>query len=197
MREQRKPQRSRHRQRPPQVRLSNVPELLYARRRQKTLEAQDTRARQRREVVRVSWHDTAPETHVYVTPAARSGALLLQALDGGRRWNAVERHVHEGRDSPGRGSTRGVFESFPVGPARIVDVDVCIDEARKHDVRSKVELAHTCRPLVVLADRSDSSVAHNNRRRAKTLRQNDTLASNQKGHRSGLTLMTTRTDDSD
>ena len=50
-------------------------------------------------------------------------------------------------------------------------MDVCIDEARKHDVRSKVELAHTCRPLVVLADRSDSSVAHNNRRRAKTLRQ--------------------------
>ena len=202
MREQRKPQRSRHRQRLPQVRLCNVPELLYAGRTQKTLEAQDTSACQRREVVRVSWHDTAPETHVYVTPAARSGALLLQPVDGGRWRNAIERHVHEGRDAPGRGSTRGVFESFPIGPAGIVDVDVGIDEARKHDVRSKVDLAHTCRPLAVLAHRGDSSVAHNNRRRAKTLRKNDTLASDDKGHRSSLerlmtTRLTTRTDDRD
>ncbi len=186
MREQRKPQRSRHRQRLPQVRLCNVPELLYARRTQKTLEAQDTCARQRREVVRVSWHDTAPETHVYVTPAARSGALLLQAVDGGRRRNAIERHVHEGRDSPCRGSTRGVLESFPVGPARIVDVDVCVDEARKHDIRSKVDLAHTRQPLAMLAHRRDESIAHNNCRRAKTLRQYDTLASDEKNHRSVL-----------
>ncbi len=97
----------------------------------KHLKPQDASARQRREVVRVSWHDTAPETHVDVTPAARSGALLLQAVDGGRRRNAVERHVHERRDAPGRGSTRGVFESFPVGPSGIVDVDVRIDEARE------------------------------------------------------------------
>ena len=106
---------------------------------QEALEAEHAGARERLEVGGVAGHHAAPETDVDVA-AARGGAPLgLERRDRRRRRNAVERHVDERRDAAGGGGERRRLESFPVGAARIVDVDVRVDEARHDDGTTGVD----------------------------------------------------------
>src|SRR5260221_11274115 len=62
----------------------------------------------------ISRNDAAPEADVDVTLASRSGALLLERGDRGRRGNAVERHVDNRRHASGRGRARGGVEALPL-----------------------------------------------------------------------------------
>ena len=97
----------------------------------------------------IARHDAAPESDVDVAPAARRGALRLQASDGCRRRNAVERHVDDRRHAAGGRGARRVLEAFPLGSARLVDVHVGVDEAGQHDVCAGVQLRHACRAVDV------------------------------------------------
>ncbi len=46
------------------------------------------------------------------------------------RWMTVERHVAHGRDPAGRRGSCAGDKAFPIGPARLVEVDVAVDHAR-------------------------------------------------------------------
>jgi hypothetical protein len=116
------------RQREPQVRFADVAELVHARRGEEALESADAGVGQRVELAGVAGHHTAPEFHVHGC-GARRVPLPLQGADVGRRRHAVQRHVHNRGDAARGGRGRRRFESFPLGPSRIVDVDVGVDEA--------------------------------------------------------------------
>ena len=88
----------------------------------------------------VARHDAAPERDVDVTLAARRRPLRLERRRGRRRGHAVERHVDDRRDAAGRGRARRGIEPFPVGAARLVDVDVRVDDARRDDEIAGVDV---------------------------------------------------------
>ena len=115
-------------------------------------------------------------TSTWQRPAA-APRFASSPSHGRRRRNAVERHVDERRHAAGGGRARRVLEAFPLGAARIVDVDVRVDEAREHDERTGVD-ARARRPARrrVLADRGDPAVAHVDRGRPNAVRQHDPLA---------------------
>ena len=100
---------------------------------EKALEAEHAGSRERLELAGVARHDAAPEPDVDLTAPAPRRALRVERRDRRRGRDAVERHVDERRDAAGRGRARRRVESFPFGPARLVDVHVRVDEAGHHD----------------------------------------------------------------
>jgi hypothetical protein len=59
----------------------------------------------------------------------RSPPFQFEILHGRRRRNRVERHIDHGTDPSRRGGLGTGGEPFPVGSARLVEVDVSADEA--------------------------------------------------------------------
>ncbi len=106
---------------------------------EKALEAAHARLREPGELALVARHDAAPESDIDThCPSPR--ALLFQAAYRGGRGHAVERHVDERRHAAGCGRARRGREAFPVGAARLVEVDVRVDDARQdHEVADVVE----------------------------------------------------------
>jgi hypothetical protein len=109
-------------------------ELVHARVHQEALHAEDARLVQAPQVADVAGHRAAPEAHVDVALAVRRRALDLQGGDVDGRRQAVERHVDDRRDAPGRGGTGRRGEALPLGAARLVDVDVGVDEPGQQDL---------------------------------------------------------------
>jgi len=94
-------------------------------------EAAYTGGSERLNIVFVVAHYAAPARPVHRALAACGGALVLQAGDGARCRQAVERHVHQhGVAAGGRGASGGE-KTFPLGAPRIIDVHVRIHQARQ------------------------------------------------------------------
>ena len=80
-----------------------------------------------------------PEAHVDAHPAPGPRALNLQGRPADRHRHAVQRHVHQRGDSAGSHHPGGALEVLPLGVARVLQVDVGVDQARDQDlVRSQV-----------------------------------------------------------
>src|SRR6185295_14841704 len=124
----------------------------------------------------IAWHHSAPEADIDVHPFARRLDLGAQGLARGRGRNAVERHVHERRHaSSGRGP-RGGRESFPLGPARLVDVNVRIHDPRHDDRVTEIEPRPSRFDLIRGAETLDFSLTEVHRSLAYTLGRHHSLA---------------------
>ena len=108
-------------------------EVVDPRWHQKTLEAANARLDELFEVRGVARHDAAPERDVDVTLPVRRGPLGLERRRRRRRRHAVQRHVDDRGYATGRGRPRRGVEALPIGAARLVDVDMGVDDARRHD----------------------------------------------------------------
>ena len=97
------------------------------------LEAQDTSVMQRRKVGEVRRDRPAPEADVDVALALGRLALGFKRIERHRGRDAVEWHVHERGDAPGRGGAGCRQEAFPFGVAGLADMDVQVDKARHQD----------------------------------------------------------------
>src|SRR5580765_3065307 len=151
-------------------------EFVDPRRHQKTLEAANARLDELFEVRGVARHDAAPERDVYMTLPARCGSLGLERCRGRRRRHAVQRHVDDRRDATGRRRPRRGVEPLPIGAARLVDMDMGVNDARRDDeVAGVVAIVHIA-PVFVRSDASDRSVLDVDRGRADTIRQDDSAA---------------------
>ena len=76
----------------------------------------------------VAGDGAAPEAHI--SPATAGGGLLeAQRAGGGRGRQAIERHVDQRRHPALGGGPGCAGEALPLGAARLVDVDVGVDEA--------------------------------------------------------------------
>ena len=64
-----------------------------------------------------------------------------------RHRRGVERHVDDGGDAARRGRARRGVEAFPLGAARLVDVDVRVDQPRRDDQIADVDHVRQRHPL--------------------------------------------------
>ena len=85
--------------------------------------------------------------------------LRLERLDRRHGRHAVQRHLDDGRDTAGGGGTRGGVEALPLGPARLVDVHVCVDHARHHHQVRRIVQRTALGQIVEGGDGRDRAVA--------------------------------------
>ncbi len=93
------------------------------------LEPEDAGVVQRGLVGRVGRDRAAPEADVHGALPGRGLSLGVERRDIDCRRDRVQRHVYDRRDAAGCRCGRRRGEAFPVGPARLIDVDVGVDEA--------------------------------------------------------------------
>ena len=113
-----------------QICFADVLELVDARGRQEALEAEDAAPGERRERRRVARDHAAPEPDVDMAAPARGARLASKpatVVVAGMLLSGMSTSVVT---PPAAAARVAVLEAFPVGPARIVDVDVGVDEAR-------------------------------------------------------------------
>src|SRR5580700_7105875 len=94
---------------------------------EKTLEAGNTGGGERFNVVLIVADDSAPSQPVDAAFSLR-GLALCGERGHCRGWRqTVERHVDQSCVTSGCGGTRGGCETFPLGAAGLVDVDMRVD----------------------------------------------------------------------
>ena len=49
-----------------------------------------------------------------------------------------QRHVDDSGDSSSSGGARGALEALPLGPSRLIDVHVAVDQAGHHQQTAKI-----------------------------------------------------------
>jgi hypothetical protein len=166
------------RQRLAQVMLVDARKFVDARRRQKTFEAADARVDEGVEVAGVAGDDAAPESDVDVASRVRRRALRLQRIDGRRGRHAVERHVDDRRHAARRRGPRRGVEAFPGRASGLVDVDVGVDDAGRHDEIARVVKVGSAGHVAVLRDAADSASFDVDRRGFHAVGHDDAAASN-------------------
>ena len=127
------------RQGSPQIGFIDRWKFVDTRRHQKALEPANAGGDQCVELAVITGHDAAPEPDVDVTLPSRRRALRVESSDARRRRHAVQRHVDDRRHAARRRGARRRIEAFPLGAPRLVDVDVCVDDARRDDEVAGVE----------------------------------------------------------
>jgi hypothetical protein len=66
--------------------------------------------------------NAAPECYICPALLMRRTTFGRKVLHRGRRWDRVERHVHDGGYAPGRSRTSARPKALPVRPPRLVKV---------------------------------------------------------------------------
>jgi hypothetical protein len=96
-------------------------------------------------------------------------------LDGGRGWNAVERHVDEQRISTCGARACGSAKAFPLSSTGLVDVHVGIDQAGKYSEIFEIESLGCGRYFVARNHVYDSVVIDEQSKRASGCGKNDSI----------------------
>src|SRR5215469_1577204 len=108
--------------------------------REEAFEAEYACLVERFEAAQVAGNDAAPEAHVDVALPVGCASLDGERFSSDGCRDAVERHVHQGRDAAGRGGPCRRREALPLGVARLAQVNMGVDEARQHDdVRTQLK----------------------------------------------------------
>jgi hypothetical protein len=169
-----------------QVGLGNLGKLFDTRRHQEALEAEDTGVVKGCDLGEIAGHQPAEEADVDGTPGRGGLALPCQRLDAHGRRDAVEGHVEEGGDSPGRRGLRGGGESLPLRPAGLVDVHVRVDEAGEDGQAPGFDDVGAGSQVVEGGDRGDPPSGNVNRGRSQGAgRHHPTAADHELDGRSG------------
>ena len=154
-----------------QVGFCDVGEFIYAGVDQKTFEADHARIPELRQFSRITGHHSTPKRSVDHQLAARGRQLCMQSIESGCGGYRVERHVHDRGHTPGRSRARRSRKTFPLSPARLVDMHVAVDEARHHDrVFAGFDNLATRRSLCKSSEGADSPRADMNGRRGHSTR---------------------------
>ena len=133
---------------------------------QEALEAEHPGLVQRRQVGEVVGHGTAPEAHVDERLPFGHRPLEVQGGQGRRRRHRVERHVQDRGHATSRGRPGRGREALPLGPARLVDVHVGVDQPRQqYLVVAERHHGRDRRHAVVRRHRGDQSARHRDARR--------------------------------
>jgi len=136
-------------------------EVLRARIREEAFEAEYACLVERFEAAQVPGNDAAPEAHVDVALPVGRAPLDGERSSGDGCRDAIERHVHQGRDAAGRGGPGRRREALPLGVARLAQVNMGVDEARQHDdVRTQVEHRPRRGRTVHRPDSLDAAIAY-------------------------------------
>lgn len=105
---------------------------------EEALEATDTMLNERLELGGISRDDTPIEADI--DPAFTLGSLdlLLEASDGGSGRDGIQGHIHDGGDTTKGRSLGSSIETLPFCPARLIEMDMGIDQTREENMRGIV-----------------------------------------------------------
>src|SRR5437016_3491573 len=103
------------------------------------LEPHDAAPGERRQLREVLGNHPAPEAKVDECLLGRDGDLRIEGRDGRGRWMGVERHLEDRGNAAARRTARPRLPSLPLGAARLVEVDVRINDAGEHDEAARVD----------------------------------------------------------
>src|ERR1700723_170916 len=117
----------------PKIGLGNLREFLDAARHEKAFEAKHAAFPQRPKFADISGNDAAPKADVHPKFSCCRCQFFAECRCGRRCGNAVERHFDQSYDSASRSSTSGRRKTFPFRAARLVDVDVGVDDSPHHN----------------------------------------------------------------
>ena len=91
------------------------------------------------EVVEVVGNEAAPQAEIDEGFLRRDRELLIKGCGSRRRGMGVEGHLEHGRHAPGGRTARTGLPTFPIVTARLIEVDVRVDDTRKHHQISRVD----------------------------------------------------------
>jgi hypothetical protein len=122
-----------------EIALGDVLELVDTRGHEEALEPAHAGRGERLELACVPRHHAAPELHAHRALPACGLALRRERRGGRGRGDAVERHVDERRHAAReRGACRG-GETLPLCSARLVHVNVGVDEPRQQRPHAQLD----------------------------------------------------------
>src|SRR5262245_45185120 len=103
MRQQKRAVRGKMMQRFAQIDFRDIRKFIDSGRNEETLEAEDSFRDKRTDFFRISRNNAAPKSCIDPTLSGCGLDFRTKGVNSRRRWNAVERHVDDGRDSACRG----------------------------------------------------------------------------------------------
>ena len=118
-------------QSPSQLLLGDHGETIDPRMDQKALESTHARGGERFDIALIVVNHAAPRRPVDAASALRRRALGLKRSDGSCCRKTIQRHIDQQRESACRRGPGCCFETLPLGPPRIVDMNVGIDQSRE------------------------------------------------------------------
>ena len=104
---------------------------------------------------------------------------------GGGGGNGIERHFDQRGDAAGGCGAGGGLESFPLGAARLIDVDVGIHQPGHDDAVAVVFDRGAGRNIVVRADARDDAAGHMHAGLGEALLRDHALAAKDEVSRQG------------
>ena len=79
----------------------------------------------------ITWDNATPECNIRPALLTRRTAFGGKVFHSGRRWDRVERHVHDGGYTSGRSRTSARPEALPIRPPRLVKVYMRTGDTRR------------------------------------------------------------------
>jgi hypothetical protein len=105
---------------------------------QEALEATDTLLNKSLELFGIAGDNTTIEANIHPTFTLSSLNLLLQTVHSSGGWDSIERHINHSSDTA-KGSSLGAgVEALPFGTARLVQVNMSIDQTGQQHMRRVV-----------------------------------------------------------
>jgi hypothetical protein len=105
----------------------------YTRVDEKTFEATDPGFHQRQQLIGIPRHDATVKANVDPALPLASSQLLLEAHESGGGRDGVQGHIDDGGNTAGSRGLRSRVETFPFCAARLVKMDVGVDQAREQE----------------------------------------------------------------
>jgi hypothetical protein len=112
----------------------------YTRLNQKALEASNTSFDQGHQLISVTRDYTAVEANIDPALSLTGPKLLLEAMKSRGRRDGIQRHIHHSGHTTTRGSAGTSPEALPLSTARLVQVNMSINEARKEKLGGMVDI---------------------------------------------------------
>jgi len=106
---------------------------LYTTVYEETFKALDASTDERLQIDLVAWYDTSPESHIRPTLASCCFAFTFKMIDSRGGRDRIQRHVYQSCNASRGGRHRSSPETFPVGSAGFIKVDVSADTVQQTD----------------------------------------------------------------
>ena len=120
----------RHLHSPPERRVVDALKIIDPTPAHERLDADDAAVGELGQLAHVAGHETAPDAEVGSRHASGSRELRVERCGIERGGRGVERHVDKERASAGGDRCRAGRQALPVGPSRVVEVHMRVDQSR-------------------------------------------------------------------
>jgi hypothetical protein len=88
--------------------------------------------------MRIAGDDTTKKADVYPAFALGCSDFCFQVRNGRGGWDGIQGHIHDGGDPTESSSLSAGVEALPFCAARLIEVNMSVDQPREEDIRGMV-----------------------------------------------------------